>query len=742
MFSNVLLSLWAALLVAVVVGLIAGLWVRRHLRFLRVIAGYRGMIITFLLLLGIIAGTFGHWYDHAMEVAKSSADSGISTSRHHQGFPLLVDCLYGSILDVTFNGSVDWESSVFIQIARLTGIAISILLSADILRSFFADSLLNLEMILRRKHILICGLGRIGHSIARNLLSTRNATTVDGRSAGHRGIVAAIEWNESTKRSRLIEDLGAVLVCGNATERAQLSRLNPARASRVFIVTGSDESNLETLGDLIRIFDEKPPKWPLFIYLHCMQPELEQLLWRKSAALPDSYRSRVKIHGFNATQLVLQALFDQEVLPCRPRSERDVAHYVIVGFGETSRALAVHLAQLAHFENLKRPRMTIVHRQQEAAAVAEFRQLYPAMFPDETDAESDGESERQSMSASSRNWQPDPKWDEWHAGVAVRSTNTSFPFGQPSTAKEIDFQQSVGVTFAVNGGFVAQEGGVTSPLFVDRVTSILQDPTTHLMIFICNAGDEDNTADAYELNDLLQERFREKPPVGHKLNYTILPFLPLRPMLHDFINETGKEQRQIVGWGDCSRVCTYDRITNDLTRDLAVEIYLDYVRNTQDVDGGIRRPDFGELSALDRHSNWLAAAHFNAKLAAVGAFTNDTHELALVQRNMTARKLARVDALLDLLATPPVDTSGHDHFVKKQLEHRLRQVAQMEHHRWMAERLLRDVKFGDPNRTTLQQVYHPSLLPWEKLPLAEQKKDYDQLRRVLRYYRDEAASPI
>jgi hypothetical protein len=29
-----------------------------------------------------------------------------------------------------------------------------------------------------------------------------------------------------------------------------------------------------------------------------------------------------------------------------------------------------------------------------------------------------------------------------------------------------------------------------------------------LMIFICNAGDEDNTADAYELNDLLQERFK------------------------------------------------------------------------------------------------------------------------------------------------------------------------------------------------------------------------------------------
>jgi hypothetical protein len=623
---------------------------------------------------------------------------------------------------------------------RLTGIAISILLSTDILRSFFADSFLNLEMILRRKHVLICGLGRIGNSIARNLLRTNNKFP-ESPSRMHRGIVAAIEWNESTKRSRLIEDLGAVLLCGNATERAQLSRLNPARASQIFVVTGSDESNLETLGDLIRIFDAKPPKWPLHIYLHCMQPELEQLLWRKSATLPESYRALVRIHGFNATQLVLQALFDQEVLPGRPRSADEVAHYVIVGFGETSRALAVHLAQLAHFENLKRPRMTIVHRFQEAAAVSEFKQLYPAMFRHEADAQSDLESNRQPLPDNLQNWQPSPRWDDWSVDVAVRSKNSNLPFRQPSTVSEVDFQQSTGVTFAVNGGFVAQEGGVTSPLFVDRITSILQDPTTRLMIFICNAGDEDNTADAYELNDLLQERFKNAQKKDLAPNYTILPFLPLRPMLHDFINETGKERRRIVGWGDCSRVCTYDRISNDLTRDLAVEIYLDYARNTQEFDFGNRRPDFGELSAIDRHSNWLAATHFNAKLAAVGAFTNDTHELALVQRNMTAGKLERVESLLDLLTEPTHKSVDCDPLLRNQLDQRLRQVAQMEHNRWMAERLLRDVRFGDPERTTLQQIYHPSLLPWDKLPLSEQKKDFDQLRRILKYYRDEAASP-
>ena len=146
MLSDVVLVLWAALLVAVVVGLITGLWVRRRFRFLRVIAAYRGVLITFLLLLGILFGTYGHWSDRSLQLDNGNKQSQDPPTAAHQGFALFVDCLYGSILDITFNGSVDWESSVFIQMGRLTGIAISILLSTDILRSFFADSFLNLEI--------------------------------------------------------------------------------------------------------------------------------------------------------------------------------------------------------------------------------------------------------------------------------------------------------------------------------------------------------------------------------------------------------------------------------------------------------------------------------------------------------------------------------------------------------------------------------------------------------------------
>jgi hypothetical protein len=54
-----------------------------------------------------------------------------------------------------------------------------------------------------------------------------------------------------------------------------------------------------------------------------------------------------------------------------------IAHFVIVGFGEVGQELAIQVAQLAHYENLKRARMTIVYDKSDAEAVQHFQELYP-----------------------------------------------------------------------------------------------------------------------------------------------------------------------------------------------------------------------------------------------------------------------------------------------------------------------------------------------------------------------------
>ncbi|MFM8252328.1 MAG: hypothetical protein ACKOBW_12085, partial [Planctomycetota bacterium] len=552
------------------------------------------------------------------------------------------------------------------------------------------------------------------------------------------GIVAAIEVQGNTKHWRLIEELGAVVLHGNATERSQLSRLNPARASHVFVVTGTDESNLETLGDLIRIIEEKPLKDKLFIYLHCMQPELEQLLWRKPQHLPPETQRLLQIHGFNATQMVLQSLFDDHVLPRRPVDEDEVAHYVIVGFGDMSRALAVHLAELSHFENLKRSRMTIVHSSREQPLVREFEQLYPAFFrgPARADQASevvttaeDGESD-----VAASNWLPAAKWDSWEADVVVRSTNQDFPFEKPASYTEVDYEASRGIEFAMNGGFVCWDGGVTSPRFVERIARILSDPKTKTLIFICKSGDEDNTADAYELRDLLRERYRvDDHQQMSEPDYTIFPFLPQRPALHRFINSERDGEPRVVGWGDCGTVCSYERITNDFTRQLAFEIYRDY-RSHHRPGQPVPAASYGELPAIDRQSNWFAAAHFNTKLAAVLGLREEARVLAHIQRHMPAAKRKQIqDLLLQFDDSPTVRHDGGS-LAEQRSEQRLHRVAQMEHNRWVAERLLRDWRFGDRQRSSAETIYRSSLLPWSHLPESERRIDWRQVIRILKFF--------
>jgi hypothetical protein len=727
MSADWLLVPWAIVLITLVVGVLVGLWIRRYLRYLRKVAFYRGIIIIAGLLLGIASGSYGHWIQEAGEQASRAF------------FAKSIDCLYKAVLDITFNGTPTPNDSAWILICRMTGLATTILLSADIIRSFFADSLLDFEMKLRRHHVVVCGLGRIGQAIVRDLLMRSGSHRgLIPKSTVPRGIVAAIEVQDNTKHWRLIEELGAVVLHGNATERSQLSRLNPSRASHVFVVTGTDESNLETLGDLIRIIEEKPLREDLKIFLHCMQPELEQLLWKKPQHLPLTTQRRLQIHGFNATQMVLQSLFDDHVLPRRPISEDQVAHFVIVGFGDMSRALAVHLAQLAHFENLKRSRMTIVHSSRELPLVREFAQLYPAFFRDLAHDGRHGELGSAAVlnehDTAEGNWHPDEKWDAWENAVVVKSTNQNFPYQKPANLDEVDFETSQGIKFAVNGGFVCCDGGVTSPLFVASIARIISNPNTKTLIFICKSGDEDNTADAYELRDLLREHHaKDQQRDELEPDYTIFPFLPQRPTLHRFINSEQDGEPRVIGWGDCGTVCSFERITNDFTRDLAFQIFRDYQEHHPS-EQAIAAASYGELPAIHRQSNWFAAAHFNAKLAAALGLKSEARVLAHIQRHMPQAKRKQIQDLLQQFGPAPMASPEPSSLAEQRSEQRLQRVAQMEHNRWLAERLLRDWKFGDSKRSSSQTTYHGSLLPWSQLPVSEQHKDWRQVIRILKYF--------
>ena len=156
---------------------------------------------------------------------------------------------------------------------------------------------------------------------------------------------------------------------------------------------------------------------------------------------------------------MLERAADQVVgellVPWRPKAG-EVAHFVIVGFGKAGQTLALRLAELAHFENLKRSRMTIVHplSGEAESAVARFRAVYPAMMSPPGIA---GDP-----------WKPDPALDEWAYGVRIAEESKA---GAPGDA---------GITFVVNGGFVGMHGAPRSPDFVQQIVELARTAGTVL----------------------------------------------------------------------------------------------------------------------------------------------------------------------------------------------------------------------------------------------------------------------
>jgi hypothetical protein len=510
-----------------------------------------------------------------------------------------------------------------------------------------------------------------------------------------------------------IEETRALVVIGNATDEWQLSRVNVTQAAEIFVVTGQDEINLEITTDILKLIAASPqqsntsPK----VFLNLRNLRLAEVCYRaaeKYFRKPSSGKilHRPLVQPFNSLDRSLQRLFDEDILSRRPRTSAEVAHFVIVGFGEAGQEVALHLAELAHFENLKRSRMTIVYGGHERQEVEKFQRLYPQFFPaDEADP-----------------WRPPADRDDWGFGVQITTSDSS------GGRRVIDAQRSQGVTFVVNGGFVQMDGGVTENEFVEKIVAVCQQPGTKTVVFLCNSTDDQSCVDGVELRHELDRALKSSAKYCNQdWRVTVFPFLPQRPTLFDVYDSQHRSREDLIPWGDCRSSCNHARLTSELWHRLAVEIQRDYARlYGQPTD----RP-FEEVELWERYSNTQAAKHLNAKLAVIG--TNGlqvgTPDAAIAP--LTPADEAGLQGLLAIANHPELPKDG-DAYEKLEL------IARIEHNRWMAERLLADWRFGVKSAAGLpENKRRTSLVPWEVLCEIERPKDLSQICRILRFCVDQ-----
>lgn len=205
---------------------------------------------------------------------------------------------------------------------------------------------------LRGKHIVICGLGRMGTQLA-----------TEFRRSGR--TVVAIESNGSAKVVVTSEDFGVIVIEGDPSHPSSLKRAGIRKASKVIAACDDEQKNVAiaiTVGDLVKsshVGDSGPECWMFVLNRHLRDSFQQNQIFPHS----DSH-CKVNVRGLDvyelaARQVLREAPLDYELI--RPADTSRV-HLVIVGFGPMGTQLALQSARIGHFANLQKLRITVLEQ--------------------------------------------------------------------------------------------------------------------------------------------------------------------------------------------------------------------------------------------------------------------------------------------------------------------------------------------------------------------------------------------
>ena len=274
---------------------------------------------------------------------------------------------------------------LYSEFARIIACVLAFFIAYKAVVTVFQDAVSAFRVYLyqlksTRNVNLVCGLGSVGIELVRNLR------------AGNERVVV-IEADGENPNLRTARDLGAVVLVGDATDSDMLDWTPFDALSNAYAVTGDDHRNIQIAMNLVTFAQQRLRRSRfarVFLQsteaLHCnvqiFDPDLKEGLQRvtKKESRPDSEDERrpVRLHHFNSQQheiwnLICGRLSDADV---RPTTTDEVACYVIAGFDHLGQEVVFELAQLAHFENLKRSRMLIMSDQHPQPA-ERFVAKYP-----------------------------------------------------------------------------------------------------------------------------------------------------------------------------------------------------------------------------------------------------------------------------------------------------------------------------------------------------------------------------
>ena len=523
------------------------------------------------------------------------------------------------------------------------------------------------RVVRQKRPAIVIGLGRVGGPLAK-------ALRLQGRP------VYAIALDDTTAPAAEARTLGTLVMLGDARDDRLRHRLPLDGAPEIFIATGDDARNNEIAGELL-VDAASRGSSGLRCFIHSADPTFAATL--STHHLLHDPAGRIVFSIFNLQEQAARAvLLNEQDGILRTHAPEGVAHFILVGFGAMGQTLALQMGRLAHFDTLRRLRLTIVDH--FAGAMTQFLERHPAFCPDPTTFDllkhrdlTVGEKDGWGCRA----WRPaDARWQSERPDAVEYAVNAEF----------VDVPPAPAVPRAMIDALLA------------RLTpaAAAHEPRVSHVLVVASDNEQRNFETALGLRDAL-ELARLEGAIDQPVSmYVYLPtergLAQILQVAPDFQNSAAVRVHTFGSWTPSE---AYEQAASPNVRKMAACVHDRY--NKAYGPG----PAFEALSPMLQASNIDAAAHLDLKLDAIGfgrrrrasaAETRPTLKLSTAQLEMLAR---------------------------------------MEHNRWLAERLISGWRMGEKRTATIGGTQHDnrrrlSFVPWETLTESQQHEKWKDVEQV------------
>jgi hypothetical protein len=535
---------------------------------------------------------------------------GFSMKRVSEGeSPSPFDLIYLTVQLVLFeSGSVPGPLPWQLEVARFGLPALAAYTALQALAILFREQTKLMRLWFIRDHVVLCGLSRKGLLLTKNLLEQ-----------GY--IVVVIEIDESHDLIEQLRVRGAIILIGDATDRAVLQQAAVQRAKYLLAVC-DDGVNAE-IAVQAQSLTESRTRDPLTCIIHIVDPRLCDLL--RERVIGGELFPGVRLETFNVFERGAQLVLE-EYLPFELQVEdlTTSPHVLLIGMGRMGENLIIRMTHAWHImaDDKDEPlSITLVDR--NAAEKLNFLQ---AQFPSLEDY-----CQIQTFSI------------DVHSADFFKADFLMDPQGRKVNIAFICFDNdALGLHVGLTLESLTKKSGI--PIVVRML-------------------------EARGLASLLGERRGVRSGIQSVYAFSLL-----------------------------DKTCTPELLFGGVNEMLARSVHEDYVRQRshlgEAMEDDLTLVPWDQLPEKIKDSNRRFADHICIKLEAVNC-----------------------------ILTPLTDWDATGfRFMDREID----LMARMEHERWFEERTLESWSYGDvkdENRKT-----HPSLVPWEDLPKAEQEKNRNFIR--------------